>query len=280
MRTKVPRTYSPDPVGLGLSKKGETKMAITVPTAGATLTLGQSQEVSWEQISGAIQYELWYSWDGTNFLDSGLGRTMSLSCSWLVKAVCSNMGKLRIKGFDGSTSKGTWDQDVVFMPQLLKGDKGDTGDPVETGPQGQQGAAGPQGATGAQGATGPQGATGAQGATGPQGATGLAGLNAPLVQIGVVGADDNDANWKRDMASGEKKPRTWCKNVLFTEEFKDAPKVSACLTHIDIGNNGNAILGCGIENITQRGFGLRFTTFWTAQVHGATATWIAVGEPK
>ena len=65
---------------------------------------------------------------------------------------------------------------AVFMPEGVKGEKGDRGPKGEKGDRGAKGATGPEGAigpTGPTGLTGPTGPTGATGATGPQGPSGI-----------------------------------------------------------------------------------------------------------
>ena len=97
----------------------------------------------------------------------------------------------QLKIWDGDT----WANLIVTGPQGLIGEKGDTGDIIDStvvGPQGPRGPNGPKGPMGATGPRGPVGPTGNQGAMGPRGAQGdpgEAGLNGPTGPTGPTGAD-------------------------------------------------------------------------------------------
>lgn len=84
-------------------------------------------------------------------------------------------------------------------PAGPKGDPGETGPqgPAgETGPRGEKGDIGPQGPAGPTGATGPQGEPGADGAEGPAGPAGPAGPNvmpAPVCSLSMVAASNFEA---------------------------------------------------------------------------------------
>jgi hypothetical protein len=261
-------------------------MAITQPAADTVITFGQSLSVAWDVIPGATEYEFSWSCDGHNFFTvPEVPRTSLLSLTWSsVKAPCSNCAKIRIEGFNLGTSKGSCEQSVSFMPQLLKGDKGDPG---AAGAKGDAGATGAKGDTGAMGATGATGPTGATGAQGPKGDTGARGIPGQLVLTGMELGHDYDKDWIDDKMSavGQDSTRTCGRDIWFSPAdhaavFEENPKVGVSLRHVDINICANAIVALDIEQVSTKGFHLVFRTFSKARVHGATATWIAVGEPK
>ncbi len=273
-------------------------MGITSPADGAEITLGTRLDVAWTGMGGlADTYELSYSYFGDNYIVIG-SRTDQLSASWpIVKTICSNDGKIRVQGYQGSTP--------LTDPQYTYENKVSFIFPKQPGPTGPQGPTGPAGQTGPLGPTGPTGFTGPLGPTGPVGMTGPRGErgdNAPYIVVGLF-VDDWKTEYpdlKDSSKCGDRWPltvphpndeaknvRTVTKRIEFKDytlqdrpvKFAATPHVFASLTHIDMANAGNAILGAHAVAPDCTGFTLQITTFYNAVVYGVRATWIAIGEP-
>ena len=71
--------------------------------------------------------------------------------------------------------------------------------------------------------------------------------------------------------------RALMREIAFTETFSSTPRVLVALGKIDVGD-GIARLQVSAEEITRKGFTLRFRTWENSKVFDAAASWLAIGR--